>query len=77
MTDILAEQNFTCNDNALVINDLQERIQEFLRGRLTSPRNSVTLPNNRQTSTQLTGVDPGIFIGGGGGGGGGGSGSKL
>ena len=32
VTDILTEQNFTCNDNALVINDLQERIQEFLIG---------------------------------------------
>ena len=32
MTDILTEQNFTCNDNASVINDLQGRIQEFLMG---------------------------------------------
>ena len=30
MTDILTEQNFICNDNALVINDLQRLVLEFL-----------------------------------------------
>ena len=30
MTDILTEQNFICNDNALVINDLQRLVLQFL-----------------------------------------------
>ena len=50
MTDILTEQNFICNDNALVINDLQRLVLQFL---MEEGGGGATAPNfNSEITTE-------------------------